>query len=410
MMMNALTGGVRTAGSLVARGGVNPHLGGGLAVTAQGSPSLALNVASGMVIVPGSEGTRQGVYVCVNDATRVVTMDAAHATLPRIDLVVARVYDSFYSGASNTWALEKVTGTANSSPVAPALPANSLLVATVNRSAADDTIANGDITDNRVNLVATGGVIPVHSSGKTALLNQVGNGQLSVETDTGRIAAVIGGAWAGATTLDVQVFTANGTWTKPSGARTVRVIVVGGGGAGGGAPSTAAGESSCGSGGQSGAYAESYLAASALAGTVAVTRGAGGAAVSGAAGNAGAQSSFGAHVVAPGGAAGTIAAASSGGGGTLGGQGSQSMTGTIQVQGQAGGGCMRVASNAALGGTGGSNPLGAGGAGGASPSGPAAVAGTGYGAGGGGAANGQSSSNRIGGAGANGIIIAISFL
>src|SRR5262245_32598691 len=55
----------------------------------------------------------------------------------------------------------------------------------------------------------------------------------------------------GAALKSVQVFTANGTWTRPSGIRRVIVEVIGGGGAGGGAAATGASQAAVGGGGGS---------------------------------------------------------------------------------------------------------------------------------------------------------------
>lgn len=120
------------------------------AVTQNGTPNMSVNVAPGFVVVPGTENSLQGSYLCWIDATKNVTIAAANATNPRIDLIVARVRDAAYSGASNTFAVEAVTGTAAASPAAPATPANSIVLAHVSVAAADTTIVTGDITDKRV--------------------------------------------------------------------------------------------------------------------------------------------------------------------------------------------------------------------------------------------------------------------
>jgi len=76
--------------------------------------------------------------------------------------------------------------------------------------------------------------------------------------------------------VDVQIFTAAGTWTKPTGAKSVRVLCVAGGTGGGSGRRGAAGTvRQGGGGGASGGATRQEIPASALPGTVAVTVGLG---------------------------------------------------------------------------------------------------------------------------------------
>jgi hypothetical protein len=95
-----------------------------------------------------------GVYTFYNDATVTLTVTTADPTNPRIDRVVATVRDAYYTGALNNVILQVVAGTPAGSPVAPALPANSITLATVAVGAGATAITNANITDTRV-LVTT---------------------------------------------------------------------------------------------------------------------------------------------------------------------------------------------------------------------------------------------------------------
>lgn len=110
--------------------------------------------------------------------------------------------------------------------------------------------------------------------------------------------------------LNVQTFTANGTYTPTSGMVTCIVEMVGGGGAGGGSQATGGATVSVGTGGGSGAYSKARFTAAQISGSQIVTVGAGGAGVSGATGGAGGTSSLGALLTAPGGGGGTPGVAS----------------------------------------------------------------------------------------------------
>jgi hypothetical protein len=134
---------------------------------------------------------------------------------------------------------------------------------------------------------------------------------------------------------DIQTFTANGTWTKPSGAKMVKVVLFGGGASGGSGCGGAAGTIRCpGSGGGGGDHAELSFLATDLASTVTITVGAGGASVAGGSsaagsnGNAGGDTSFGTRLLAYGGGKGALGGTTSTnfGGGSGGGAGSAGNT------------------------------------------------------------------------------------
>lgn len=193
MMISSTIAGLRTSGSLISRGGV-AFAGGQLKVQAQGSPAMAVDVLSGHIYVPGSEGAKQGTYSCTNDGTVALSITTAHATLPRIDIVVAKVEDQAYSGANNLWSLAVVAGTPAASPVAPTAPNNSLTLAQILVGAGVTSIVNGNITDTRIYVAAEGGVIPCTSTQRPAV-TVVPTSQLIYETDTNRFWYLRSGAF-----------------------------------------------------------------------------------------------------------------------------------------------------------------------------------------------------------------------
>lgn len=147
------------AASLKTASGIHPALGGQLAVTQNGTPNMTVNIAAGFAFIAGTEGTKQGTYFCENDATVNKSITASDPTNPRIDIVVAKIQDAFYSGATNAWSLAVVTGTPAGSPSAPAAPANSVTLAQIAVAANATTIVTGNITDKRPFMAAVGGSI-----------------------------------------------------------------------------------------------------------------------------------------------------------------------------------------------------------------------------------------------------------
>ncbi|MGE0344170.1 MAG: hypothetical protein AB7O86_14020 [Porticoccaceae bacterium] len=166
-----------------------------------GTPNMSVDVAEGQLVLKGSEGTYQGLYLCEARGTTNLAISAADATNPRRDLIVARVRDSAYSGATNTFSLEVVTGTPAGSPSDPSLPSGTCFVlARVQVAASASSITNANITDLRGNYstaqygraAALGGTIPCTSSTRPT---SPFVGQPIYETDTKRMAISDGTNW-----------------------------------------------------------------------------------------------------------------------------------------------------------------------------------------------------------------------
>ncbi len=146
--------------------------------------------------------------------------------------------------------------------------------------------------------------------------------------------------------LNIQEFTANGTWTKPAGTPGDALVIVDLWGAGGGG-----GANANGGGGGGGSFRRQIFKASDLSSTVSVTVPAGGAV-----NTAGGNSTFGSLLTAYGGAAGANAAGGGGGGGGgRMGAGSAGSSGTGGGGGRGGGGGGGAASNASSGGSAGTD-------------------------------------------------------
>lgn len=120
-----------------------------LNVTQSGTPAMSVDVAAGDVIMTGTVSALQGPYTARNDASVTKIIAAAHATLTRRDLVVARVRHAPFAGVDLDWVIEVVTGTPSGSPVDPAVPANAVVLARVTVAGAATSITTGNITDLR---------------------------------------------------------------------------------------------------------------------------------------------------------------------------------------------------------------------------------------------------------------------
>lgn len=357
------------------------------------------------VVYPGETSTSGPYRVAILETTGTVT---AAEGQPRKDILYVQVQDNDEDGSGQRRARPGyLAGSASGSPVEPTVPDGAFKIATIDVPASGG--GSPTITVNAPAAVAAGGILPVPTHADLPTTG-VTPGMFGWRLDSESLSAYTSGGWrpVASTKIPIQrIYTANDTWTRPTGLKYVTVEVQGGGGAGGGAVATAADQSSAGAGGQGGAYARTTFSVTQVGATEQVTVGVAGAAVSGGTGGSGGTSSFGVSttlVSAAGGVGGIALSASSTFGFNHGADSTQSMTGVFQQGGGGSGPVGRGGTQSCHGSAGGNAVLGHGGGGRGGPA-AAGFAGKTYGGGGGGAANVLSSTAKAGGAGGAGVVI-----
>lgn len=123
---------------------------------------MTVDVAAGIGFVQGDAVADQGLYRIRNDATKnsaafdLGGITPAHATLPRIDQIICRVYDQTHDGLGlRKWRLEVLTGTATSGATldnrtgATALPNSAFRIADILIPAAAVSVIAGNVRDRR---------------------------------------------------------------------------------------------------------------------------------------------------------------------------------------------------------------------------------------------------------------------
>jgi hypothetical protein len=119
-------------------------------VSQSNTPAMTVQISAGHALIAGTQTSNQGFYIAYNDAATTVAIATASATLPRLDRIVVTVQDSYYGGTANNQVIfQSLTGTPNASPVAPAIPDNSISLAIISVAANQTTVTNGNITDTR---------------------------------------------------------------------------------------------------------------------------------------------------------------------------------------------------------------------------------------------------------------------
>ncbi|MFE5332958.1 hypothetical protein ACFRCG_41900 [Embleya sp. NPDC056575] len=161
----ALSGGMTPAAATTARSGV---MAGGTPFDLVGGGAMTFTIGGGRAYIQGTSA--QGAYPVVSTSTTAFTAVDGHATNPRIDLYVLRVYDNFIDSSGSTVAqIERVGGTAASVPVAPSVPAGAIPLWEL-RVPAGASAGGGGIqgspgwstarTDRRYYTAAAGGIVP----------------------------------------------------------------------------------------------------------------------------------------------------------------------------------------------------------------------------------------------------------
>jgi hypothetical protein len=283
---------------------------------------------------------------------------------------------------------------------------------TVTNVATGTGLTGGPITTTGTIAVATNGITNALLAQMPTLTikgNNTGSTANALDLTVGQVNTMLGGVTGKTFSINIQTFSANGTYTPTSGMVYCQVEAVGGGGGSGGLTGGGATTQYNSSGGGGGGYQSSILSAATIGASKAVAIGAGGTAGAAAAGNAGNgdDTTLGTTLVVAKGGSGSL-----GGFLTPGGAGGVAGTGTVFVPGQNGESApiSAAVTQAFASGAGGDSYFGRGGKGGSSNAASVGIVGTGFGAGAAGANGYNSGANFAGAAGTAGYMVITEYI
>ncbi|TFD80717.1 hypothetical protein E3T54_02960 [Cryobacterium sp. Sr8] len=216
---SAAFGGATSARPLGARTGVRP----GTSVTTVTATATVWTCGPFAGVADAEPAAEAGAYTFAFDAAATGAVTAADATNPRVDIVYVQVDDPSESDGSTVPAATRkyLAGTAAASPVAPATPARSFVVARINVPVSGG--GSPTVTWVAPYAVAAGGILPVWSLAERDALT-VRAGLRVYRLDLNLTEVYNGSAWTGATAsftpvwvAGTQVALASGTagrWTQ----------------------------------------------------------------------------------------------------------------------------------------------------------------------------------------------------
>lgn len=306
--------------------------GGGVVSVVAGTMNVQVTACRG--IIQGTVSAAQGGYPVVIDATEQIVMPNGGGSDTPYTIALL-IEDSAFDLSGQQRARVVAYATAAGPPVGSGvIPLRAINLRAGVSAGSGGLLATDLGTDLRVYTVAVGGILPALSTGRPG---QPFIGQWIYETDVKVLRVWDGATWRAIrkdVLVTVNTFFSNGTWNKPADIKAYHHRCWGGGGAGG--PVDGQSGQGEGGGGGGGGYSEVWGDAAALAASLGVTVGQGGAAGLTSPAASGGTSSIG-GISATGGGGGIIMASSTGSQLVFGGTGGVGSGGHLNFNGDDGG-------------------------------------------------------------------------
>lgn len=194
--------------SLAGRSGVRPMAAD--VVTLAGS---TITVAQHSSIISPNWSGLTGSYLCALSVAETHSLTAAHATNPRLDIVIGRVYDHDENPAGlRLYRSEYIAGVAAGSPVAPSVPQGAVRLATISVPQSGGGSPSVSVDYNMAG--ASLGVLPVRSDdgAQTDWPGTPYPGQMVFSLPDGEVYVRVGSGWR-----VVGVASISGTSDRPPG-------------------------------------------------------------------------------------------------------------------------------------------------------------------------------------------------